>query len=251
MYCFLAFFLSLYAGSLELWYQRQAQSIFPQNLAINSMTDSSSQSLLPQSSTFIRTGWPQGGDRTPHPHLLYLSSAPSLLPRPPLPPSPSSTATKSSALALGLLNSSTLDHRRFLKLPTSRVDPHPHTLPHFPYKHFSVCLCVYSGEEIRWQAQHLYLLVNPFLMISITVSRDAVRQYCKIDEALGVMLKQSGRWARTAGVKMPGFRLGKYLMTVQQCASKTSNCCKTRVKDRTTHYIPCWKDQHRYPHYAG
>lgn len=43
----------------------------------------------------------------------------------------------------------------------------------------------------------MYLLVNLFLMISITVSGDAVKQYCKIDEALGVMLKQSVRWAGT------------------------------------------------------
>lgn len=114
------------------------------------MTDSSSQSLLPQSSTFIRTGWPQGGDRTPHPHLLYLSSAPSLLPRTQPPPSPpSSTATKSSALALGQLNSSTLDHRRFLKLPTSRVDPHPriHTHSHIFPGNTSVHLFMCTAEK--------------------------------------------------------------------------------------------------------
>lgn len=129
------------------------QSIFPQDLAINSMTDSSSQSLLPQSSTFIRTGWPQGGDRTPHPHLLYLSSAPSFLPQPPLPPSPSSTATKSSALALGQLNSSTLDHRRFLKLPTSRVDPHPHT--HTPTFSLQTFQCVYvCTAEKKYDDRH-------------------------------------------------------------------------------------------------
>lgn len=98
------------------------------------MTDSSSQSLLPQSSTFIRTDWPQGGDRTPHPHLLYLSSALSLLTPPkPLNP-PSSQHTKSSTLALGQLNSST---QEFRKPPGGWTHAHI-----FPYSRNSgVCLC--------------------------------------------------------------------------------------------------------------
>lgn len=212
------------------------KKISPKHLAINSMTDSSSQSLLTQSSTFIRTDWPQGGDRTPHPHLLYLSSALSLL----TPPNP---------LLHSLLNhqrwpqgSSIAPHwitRELRKLPARRVDTR--TLRTFAQKHFGECLCVHR-EEIRRQ---LYLLVNPFLMISITVSGDAERQWCKMDEARGAASKQPGHSAGT-GLTLHGrqsenawMQTGEipaaYDSTELQCAS----CRATQVlQKRAFKYRP-------------